>query len=300
MNANTQQLHDLGQSLWIDNITRPMLDDGTLAQFIAEQSITGLTSNPTIFEQAIGKGSAYDDQIARLLGHLQTAGIAKNTIVVYLSDHGDYFCDYGLMRKGVGVPEVLARIPMIWSGAGIQPQANHPAFVSTADVMPTLCEAIGAPIPRGAQGRSLWPLLQDKEYPHAEFESICTEVGFGGMHYESGDRIDAEWGTIRGVPGAIPSFDELNPVTQSGNVKMIRRGDWKLTWDMMGNGELYNVTRDYYELTNLYRDPGSKEIRDQLIAELLTWTIRTQDDLPVAAYPPKWPARNWYALYKRS
>ena len=66
MNANTQQLHDLGQSLWIDNITRPMLDDGTLAQFIAEQSITGLTSNPTIFEQAIGKGSAYDDQIARL------------------------------------------------------------------------------------------------------------------------------------------------------------------------------------------------------------------------------------------
>jgi arylsulfatase A-like enzyme len=241
-----------------------------------------------------------DDQIARLLGHLQTAGIAKNTIVVYLSDHGDYFCDYGLMRKGVGTPEVLARIPMIWSGAGIQPQANHPAFVSTADVMPTLCEAIGAPIPRGAQGRSLWPLLQGREYPHSEFESICTEVGFGGMHYESGDRIDPTWGTIRGVPGAIPSFDELNPVTQSGNVKMIRRGDWKLTWDMMGNGELYNVTRDYYELTNLYRDPGSKEIRDQLIAELLTWTIRTQDDLPVAAYPPKWPARNWYALYKRS
>jgi transaldolase len=66
MNANTQQLHDLGQSLWIDNITRPMLDDGTLAQFIAEQSITGLTSNPTIFEHAIGKGSAYDDQIAEL------------------------------------------------------------------------------------------------------------------------------------------------------------------------------------------------------------------------------------------
>ena len=66
MNANTQQLHDLGQSLWIDNITRQMLDDNTLAQYIAEQSITGLTSNPTIFEQAIGKGSAYDDQIARL------------------------------------------------------------------------------------------------------------------------------------------------------------------------------------------------------------------------------------------
>ena len=46
-----------------------------------------------------------DDQVARLLGHLQTAGIAKNTIVVYLSDHGDYFCDYGLMRKGRALPK---------------------------------------------------------------------------------------------------------------------------------------------------------------------------------------------------
>jgi hypothetical protein len=91
----------------------------------------------------------------------------------------------------------------------------------------------------------------------------------------------------------------LNPVTQSGNVKMIRRGDRELTWDMMGN-ELYNVARDYCELTNLYHDPASKEIRDQLVEELLTWTIRTQDDLPVAAYPPKWPAQNWHAAHKTS
>jgi len=66
MNVNTQQLHALGQSLWIDNITRQMLDDGTLSRYIAELSITGLTSNPTIFEHAIGNGSAYDDQIATL------------------------------------------------------------------------------------------------------------------------------------------------------------------------------------------------------------------------------------------
>ena len=66
MNANTQQLHALGQSLWIDNITRQMLDDGTLERYIAELSITGLTSNPTTFEHAIGQGSAYDDQIAAL------------------------------------------------------------------------------------------------------------------------------------------------------------------------------------------------------------------------------------------
>ena len=66
MNANTTKLHDLGQSLWIDNITRQMLDDKTLARYIGELSITGLTSNPTIFEHAIGKGGAYDEQIAAL------------------------------------------------------------------------------------------------------------------------------------------------------------------------------------------------------------------------------------------
>ena len=62
----TQQLHDLGQSLWVDNITRTMLDDGTLAGYIDELSLTGQTSNPTIFDKAIGGGSAYDDQIAEL------------------------------------------------------------------------------------------------------------------------------------------------------------------------------------------------------------------------------------------
>jgi transaldolase len=56
----TKRLHDLGQSLWLDNITREMLDNGTLRRYIDELSITGLTSNPTIFDEAIGNTSAYD------------------------------------------------------------------------------------------------------------------------------------------------------------------------------------------------------------------------------------------------
>jgi transaldolase len=62
----TAQLHELGQSLWVDNITRTMLDDGILARYIEELSLTGLTSNPTIFAKAIGAGGAYDEQIAEL------------------------------------------------------------------------------------------------------------------------------------------------------------------------------------------------------------------------------------------
>jgi transaldolase len=58
----TQQLHDLGQSLWLDNITREILQNGTLRRYIHELSVSGLTSNPTIFDHAIG-GGAYDDSI---------------------------------------------------------------------------------------------------------------------------------------------------------------------------------------------------------------------------------------------
>src|SRR5438309_11979280 len=59
MNA-TQKLHELGQSLWLDNITRDLLTSGTLRRYIEELSVTGLTSNPTIFDHAIKNSTAYD------------------------------------------------------------------------------------------------------------------------------------------------------------------------------------------------------------------------------------------------
>jgi transaldolase len=64
----TQALHNLGQSLWLDNITRDLLDSGTLEKYINEFSVTGLTSNPTIFNQAIKGSSHYDTSILEKLG----------------------------------------------------------------------------------------------------------------------------------------------------------------------------------------------------------------------------------------
>src|SRR3954471_23271213 len=63
----TAKLHELGQSLWLDNITREMLDSGQLQRYIDEFSITGLTSNPSTFDKAIGSG-AYDEDIRRKAG----------------------------------------------------------------------------------------------------------------------------------------------------------------------------------------------------------------------------------------
>ena len=66
MNA-PQSLHNLGQSLWLDNITRGLLTTGTLRRYVGELSVTGLTSNPTIFDEAIKKSSDYDASIRKKL-----------------------------------------------------------------------------------------------------------------------------------------------------------------------------------------------------------------------------------------
>lgn len=61
----TQKLHSIGQSIWLDNITRGILNDGTLSRHIDELSVTGLTSNPTIFDHAIANNESYDDAIRK-------------------------------------------------------------------------------------------------------------------------------------------------------------------------------------------------------------------------------------------
>lgn len=62
------ELQKLGQSPWLDNITRELLNIGTLARYIRDFAVTGLTSNPTIFEQAIGHSTSYDESIRRKSG----------------------------------------------------------------------------------------------------------------------------------------------------------------------------------------------------------------------------------------
>jgi transaldolase len=79
--SNTKNLHDLGQSLWLDNITREILDNGTLRRYVEQFSVTGLTSNPTIFDEAIGKTAAYDKGIRQKA----QAGMSGESLFVELA-----------------------------------------------------------------------------------------------------------------------------------------------------------------------------------------------------------------------
>ena len=106
----TARLHELGQSLWLDNITRPMLREGVLEGYIRDLSVTGLTSNPTIFDKAISGGDAYDEQIAEVRGAAEAGeGVGANAeeriffelAIADLRDACDLFADVHRRTAGV-------------------------------------------------------------------------------------------------------------------------------------------------------------------------------------------------------
>jgi len=235
-----------------------------------------------------------DDQIKRFVESLERMNVLDNTIVVILSDHGDFVGEYGLLRKGPEAPEALARIPLQIAGPGVVAGSEaRAAHVSIADIMPTLCEALGAEIPAGVQGRSLWPMLTGQDYAAEEFGSAYIEQGFGGLHYTGEEDLDPEKDGLtisrNGEPGA---FDCLNSWTQSGSLAMVRKGDWKLVFDMEGTGQLYNLVDDPAEVNNLYEDGAFAGKRAELVEELLKWRLKLEDPLPL-------PRRRYVMKLKR-
>lgn len=239
-----------------------------------------------------------DDQIRRFVEYLQDCGQFENTIVVFISDHGDFAGEYGLVRKGPEMPDCLMRIPMIWTGPSIERRNGpHPAHVSIVDVMPTLCEAVGQDLPSGVQGRSLWPMLTGRQWPEEEFSSVYGEQGMGGLHYSDAQEVldPTEDGLEPGV-----AFDELNSRTQSGTMRTLRRGKWKLDFDMQMHGQLYDLENDPVELVNLYGSPDTKDIERELLAELLAWSLRAQDPLPLPnlRYKPKFDKHNYWSPHR--
>lgn len=215
-----------------------------------------------------------DDQFGRLIDYLHDDGLLDDTIVLFVSDHGDYGADYGLQRKGAGVPEVLMRVPFIAVGPGIVCDDNAEDFLSLVDLLPTLCEAIGQPVPPGVQGRSRWPLLTGTEYAPERFDSAYAEHGFGGLPYPADARPPLHF------PYEGPAFDGLNSVTQSGTTRMLRKGHWKLTYDNVGRGELYDLISDPMELANRWDDPDLRTVRRELAELLLWWSTRVVDEPP--------------------
>ena len=143
----TERLHQLGQSLWLDNITRPMLREGVLEGYIRDLSVTGLTSNPSIFEKAISSGEAYDEQIAELAPSAAAGeGVGANDqeriffelALADLRDAADLFADVHRRTAGVDGFVSLEVSPLLADDAAatieqayqsVVPTGRHPVVV---------------------------------------------------------------------------------------------------------------------------------------------------------------------------
>jgi transaldolase len=156
----TQKLHALGQSLWLDNITRDLLTSGTLQRYIDELSITGLTSNPTIFDHAIAHSHSYDDEIGRLVA----AGKSDEALffelaVADLTKAADLFAPIFQRTAGVDGFVSLEVSPLlahdtartVAEARGLHGKANRPnLFIKipgTLEGLPAIEEAIFSGVP---------------------------------------------------------------------------------------------------------------------------------------------------------
>lgn len=193
-----------------------------------------------------------DDQVGRILDVLEESGQRENTVVVFMSDHGEMLGDHGLIEKGCRFYEGLVRVPLLWSWPGHFAQGvRSQALVELIDVMPTLLELAGEPVPAHVQGRSLLPILTGQADPGAHRDFVRCE------YYNALDLPDHSYAT------------------------MLRDGRYKLVvYHGHGLGELYDLELDPDEFTNLWDDPEHREVKAALVLKSFDAAMLAMDPGP--------------------
>jgi arylsulfatase A-like enzyme len=239
-----------------------------------------------------------DDQLRRLMEGIKERELEENTIIIYLSDHGDFVGEYGLMRKGADLSELLTHIPMIWKGPGITATGKETkAFANIVDILPTICDMIGVTIPIGVQGKSLLPILQGKTGYEREFNKAYMESGFSGLYWEDEDELDYQ---AEGATVDMSAFDCLNTWTQCGQVRSLRMDHYRIQTDMMGDGYLYDLSKDPMELYNLWEHSEYSSAKAMLLQELIASMLQNSDVFPVPHHRYRTkihPKGYWYQEY---
>lgn len=185
-----------------------------------------------IIANTYGQLAYIDHEVGRILIALQSAGLDENTIVIYISDHGDWLGDHGLILKGPLHYEGLLRVPMIVRGPGVPAGKTVAEPVSTLDLGPTFCDYGQTEALQTQHGQSLRPLIEGDA---------------------NRDFALNEWGLL---PGRVGVALEL---------RTVRTKDHKMTVDMIsGAGELYDLVNDPNELNNLFDAPEAAELRARL------------------------------------
>ncbi len=227
-----------------------------------------------------GMNTYIDDEVGRLLNRVDSLGLTDDTLIIYVSDHGEYLGEHRMIRKSKALYDCLTRIPLIIRWPERIPAGERRAeFTEIIDLMPTVLDAVGLEHPDGLQGQSLLPLVEGGKYTPRDsvFGEIGVESPDGRLHTQSHEDIE----DLPTSPTS-PDFAPRQKKGDLGPIKSIRTRDWKLVY-YPGNeeGELYDLQADPGELVNLWGDTDQAGRKAELTARILDWCIQTEDRRPV-------------------
>jgi choline-sulfatase len=189
-----------------------------------------------------------DHLVGRMLNELEVEGVLDETLVIFISDHGELLGSHGLWQKMQSYEEAL-RVPMLMRYPPmIKPGIRSQAATSLIDITPTLLALVGGEKPGGMLGRDLSHLFQDGREYQAEIYLFSEHKPLGPWHNT------VEW-------------------------RMVTDNRFKYTWNQGDLDELYDLLYDSHELKNLVNNPEFKPELDRLRERLRDWMSKTRDYL---------------------
>ena len=219
-----------------------------------------------------GEMTLIDDCVGRVLETLDTLGVRRNTLIVFVSDHGDMLGDHWLWWKGPYHYASCTNVPLFFNWPGRIPAGRTiDGLVQQTDILPTLCELVGLDVPLGVQGKSLAGAVLGRTsqtpYDYVYVESVSTGA------------YSPDWQGPSGVRRPADNRQTIDTFT-------IRNNQWRFTiFSGTDDGELYDLEKDPDEFENRFHDPAYAETRNELMAILLHRLGQTRDPLPGRTRP---------------
>ena len=192
-----------------------------------------------------------DGQVGRMLDALDQTGQLEDTVVVFMSDHGEMLGDHGIYLKGPHFYDEAVRVPLLLSWPGrFKAGLKADALVELVDLVPTLLEAAGVDVPESVQGRSLLPILQGDADPSTHRDAVYSEYYNAWTHKQS-------YGTM----------------LRTANEKIV-------VYHGIDAGELYDLDKDPDEFDNLWNDPARAAMKARLLKRAFDASVLTMDPAP--------------------
>jgi arylsulfatase A-like enzyme len=195
-----------------------------------------------------------DDAVGQMLEHLVDRGLAKNTIVIFTSDHGDFLGDHRLLLKGPAHFEEITRVPFIWAEPGDHPKRSTKLLGGTLDIASTILDRARIQPYHGIQGVSLL----------AAINGLRSAIARDSMVIEDDQQRD-----VMGCPSASRM---RTLVTQRWRMTISNGDPW---------GELYDLANDPHEMENLFDRPDHRTTRAGLMEQLAYREMELADRSPM-------------------